>query len=239
MSAQDVVCWEVLDPTDPGLELARQLYETALPASERIPWEWIESSTASRRAWKPGTRSRHLILAANREIPQPIGFVNGLHIPGFAGYISYLGVDAQQRQRGIGARLLEIMLHLFQVDALCAGEPLPFVLFDSRRPAANDPPQVQNIWQARMRLFDRAGARWLSGIELYTPNFSERGDPIPLQLFLIPVDTSESAFTPEKLGQVACDLLQLVYRKSPDDVLYQKTLGSVQHPELRSPVEAM
>src|SRR5215475_998329 len=126
----DLICWEALDPTDESMARARQLYEATQPADERIPWEWISGAVGRRRQWRPGRWATHLLLAAPRgQGKQVEGFANALHLPGYGGYLTYVGVDPSSRGRGVGTRLVELAVKVLQVDSWCEGNELPFVVW--------------------------------------------------------------------------------------------------------------
>jgi GNAT superfamily N-acetyltransferase len=241
MAERNVICWEALDPADPILEEARHLYEETQAPAERIPWEWIAGAVTERAAWRPGDWAPHLLLAAPHQSKAGLaGFAYGIHLPSYGGYATYLGVDPGQRRRGIGTRLLDVLGRVLQVDAACEGTPLPFVVWESRRPDADAGPEDRDLWRARLRLFDRAGALWVAGLTLLTPNFTRPGGPpVPLQLFLIPVDTPADAFGPEELRQVAAGLLRGVYRRRPGDRLFVGTLPPDCRPALRPATSAL
>jgi hypothetical protein len=239
----DLLCWEALDPADPALGVARRLYETTQAADERIPWRWIAGAVAGRAQRRPGGWSPHLLLAAPR-LPEgtegpPCGFAYGAYIAGYAGYACYLGVEQGQRRRGAGARLLDVLRRLFQVDAACVGAPLPFVIWESRRPARDAPAEEREQWRARVRLFERVGAHWAAGLTLWTPNLARRdGPPVPLQLFLVPGDVPAAAFDAAALRDAAAGLLREVYGREDDDPLLRRTLPPDCRPELRPAADA-
>jgi len=240
---RDVVCWELLDPEDTALEEARRLYEITLEPAERIPWAWIAQAVASRRQWRPGEWSPHLLLAAPRtsrgSFARPLGFAYGAHVPGYGGYACYLGVDAQHRGRGAGTRLLRLLIKVFQVDAACEGTALPFVVWESHRPKPDATVQAWDLWRTRGRLFERVGAWWISGLTFLAPDFQRRGGPpVPLQLFLIPVETPCEEFDAAALRQVATGLYRRVYGRRPGDPLFDETLAAG-HLQLRPVQEAL
>jgi GNAT superfamily N-acetyltransferase len=239
----EILCWEALDPQDPALERVRHLYETTQAASERIPWRWIEGAVAERTSWRPRHWAPHLLLAAPRSRkgnPEPVvGFAYGIHVPGYGGYATYLGVEAKHRGKGIGGRLLGLLTRVLQVDAAGEGVPLPFVVWESHRPEPGDPPEAWALWQARQRLFTRAGAWWIAGLTLLAPNYAQRGGPpVPLQLYLIPVDVLAEAFGPAALREVAAGLLRGVYGIEEGDPLFEGTLPADCQPVLRPPADA-
>jgi GNAT superfamily N-acetyltransferase len=237
---QEVVCWELLEPADPALDEARRLYETTLDPAERIPWEWVAQAVAARQLWRPGEWSPHLLLAARRvSRARPVGFAYGAHVPGYGGYACYLGVDARHRGRGVGSRLLRLLLKLFEVDAVCEGTALPFVAWESRRPDPDAPAEEWDLWRARVRLFERAGAWWISGLTFLAPDFGQRSaPPVPLQLFLIPVETPAEAFDERALLEVAAGLYRRVYCRREGDPLFERTLAGAR-PILRPLAEAL
>jgi hypothetical protein len=111
-----------------------------------------------------------------------------------------------------------MLIQTLKVDAACAGVELPFVLWESHRPGADAPAREHANWQARVRLFERVGARQVAGLEFLSPNFADPdGPPVPLQLFLVPVDRPASAFTANALREVALGLRDYVYGTSAND----------------------
>jgi len=240
MREAEIVCWEALDPVSTEMQQARHLYETTMDEAERIPWLWIEKAVTSRATWRPGRWSPHLLLAARRRrsrFPGPVaGFAYGMHLPGYGGYACYLGVEPRFRGQGIGSRLMSLLVRVLQVDAACEGMRLPFVVVESHEPDAPESTKDSALWQARLRLFRRVGARHLSGLTFRAPNFMRRSaGPVPLQLFLIPVDRPAETFDGAALRGVAAGLLQHVYGRSDRDPLYRETLP----PDCRPALEVL
>jgi GNAT superfamily N-acetyltransferase len=235
MNDDAVHCWEALDPGDPVLEQARRLYETTIDLAERIPWKWIADAVQSRVSWRPGGWSAHLLLAALGSPRKPVvGFAYGIHLPDYGGYGCYLGVDPRFRRRGVGNRLLRLLIRILHVDAGCEGAPLPFVVWESRAPRPPIPAEEQARWQARLRLFERVGARWISGLTFLAPNFSRRREPpVPLQLFLVPVETPAEQLDADALRGVAAGLMREVYGRDEGDPLFEQTLPPSCRPVLR------
>lgn len=238
-----LVVWEALDVSDPMVEAAGRLYEKTLAADERIPWEWIERSVQDRAKSKPHSRgwSRHLLLAApegQEDNPDALaGYVYGALLPGYGGYLCYLGVDERARKLGVGSRLFEQFFKVLRVDAGELGENLPFVIWESHRPESASPASDWENWTARTRLFDRVGGLWVDGVDFLSPNFADdeeaEAPPVPLQLFIKPLDVSESAFTSERLREVVGALHTRVYRNEPGSSLYDGTLPPGCEPRLR------
>jgi GNAT superfamily N-acetyltransferase len=238
----DLTCWETLDPTDASMGRARQLYEATQPIDERIPWEWITGAVGRRKRWRPGRWATHLLLAAPRaegkgEPGEPVGFANALHLPGYGGYLTYVGVDPAARGRGVGARLVELAVRVLQVDACCEGGELPFVVWESRPPM---PGEDRSAWAAKLGLWRRAGALWIDGLTMHAVNYmNEQGPPLRLALFLRPVGRRAEDFDAEALRQVAAGLLTEVYDREPGDEYFAQTLPPGCEPRLRPPGEAM
>jgi GNAT superfamily N-acetyltransferase len=219
-----VFCFEPFDVTDPLVRAAEQLYEATQQPDERIPWGWIARSVKGRVQWRPGQAGRHLLLAMPEErMDDPTalaGFAFGTHIPGYGGYISYIGVADQYRKRGVGTRLFEQMFKLLAADAGAADEPLPFIVWESHKPELHGSEADWKLWEARTRLFQRVGGQWLDGLPLYTPNYDDdEGDPVKLELFVKLTDSRE-------------------FIVSPDDELHKRTLASEVLPRLRLASEA-
>jgi GNAT superfamily N-acetyltransferase len=240
MPDADVVCWEALEPKSPDMLRARQLYEAHLDEAERIPWVWIEEAVKRRPKWHPGRWSAHLLLSAmlrkSGSTGSVTGFVYGIHLPGYGGYACYLAVDPRYRGQGTGTRLLNVLTQVLRVDAACEGAPLPFVVLESHAPDAEASAEEHASWQARLRLFNRVGAKRITGITFMAPNFDRRSGPsVPLQLFLIPVDQVAEAFDEASLRSVAAGLMENVYGRSEKDPLYRQTLPPGNRPSLENP----
>jgi ribosomal protein S18 acetylase RimI-like enzyme len=239
MSARNhkVFCFEALDLDSPLVAAAERLYLATQHPDERIPWGWIARSIKGRATWRPGRSGSHLLVATPGESADPAalaGFAYGLHLPGFGGYLCYVGVADGYRRRGVGTRLFDQMAKVLAADAGAADEPLPFVVWESRRPTADAPEADWKLWDARVRLFDKAGGLWLDGVELHAPNYGDdAGPPVTLQLFLKPVDHLARALDGDRLRQLVGDLLTRVYRLEPGDRLYDATLPPGCKPRLR------
>jgi GNAT superfamily N-acetyltransferase len=233
-----IYCWELLDPADRLLPAVRGLYETALDEDERVPWEWLEKGVTSRAGWRPGGNGRHLIVAGT-EAGELAGFVFCMHLPGYGGYLSYVAVDDRFRGRGVGTRLYEQAFNVLAVDAAATDEPLPFVIWESCPPEADDAPQAHAVWAARTRLFHKAGGFWIDGVTLPSPNWVDPAAPaVPLQLFLAPVDAPREAFDSAAVKGAVAGLLTRVYRAAAGDPEWDGTLTPGCHPRLKPAADA-
>lgn len=246
MISDRMECREVWDVRDPLLLDAEQLYRATQHPDEAIPWEWIVRSLRQRENWRPGTRNRHLVLATEpgepgeSGNPTVAGFAYGVHIPGYGGYVCYLGVDNRFRKRGVGTSLFEYLFLLLSDDARQAGESLPFVIWESHQPDPDSPEVDRKLWEARTRLFDRVGGLWLEGITLLTPNFGQpEAPPIPLQLFLRPMAAPAATWNAERLRGIAAGLLTGIYQARPGDAAYDQTLTPSCRPRLRPATAAV
>lgn len=231
----DTVCREILDVRDPVLPAARALYESTLDEAERIPWEWLARTPERRQNWKPGRRRPHLVVAVPRDQPdRPVGFGYGAFLPGYGGYVCYLGVDPAARGRGVGAQLFQFLFHLIDSAARISAIPLPFILWESHRP--DDPA----LWAARLRLFGKVGGLWARGIELHTPNYMRpNSPPVVLNVFLRPWGDPTESFDADRLRGVVRGLYEQVYHIEPDDPLHRATMASAVNPRLVPTVEAL
>ncbi len=231
----EIVCREIDDPADPVLQSARSLYESVLDEAERISWEWLARTPERRRQWQPGQRRGHLVVATPRAATErAIGFGYGAFIPGYGGYVCYLGVDPAVRGRGIGALVFEFLFQLLDDAWRTSALPLPFIIWESHRSADVE------LWADRIRLFKKVGGRWIRGITLLTPNYMEDdAPPVALQVFLRPWDDSQTSFDVERLRSAIRGLYANVYRISPDDPLYQSTFNEAVNPVLVPAVEAL
>lgn len=232
MQLDKIVCWEPTDVTTPVMRAAGRLYEQTLDPDERIPWVWIERSIGGSWARPSGWR-KHLILAApegRTDDPEALaGYAYGAFIPGYGGYLCYVGVDELCRGAGVGTKLFEAFFERVAADAAAAGEPLPFVVWESHRPGADEPAAAHDLWAARVRLFDKVGGLWVKGVEFQTPNFAGDADPVPLQLFVKPVDRPLASFTADRLWGVVEGLYERVYRIDPGEPMFEQTV----RPEVR------
>lgn len=235
MRLEQIVCWEAVNTTDPMIQAAGRLYEQTLAPDERIPWIWIEKAIESRM--RPGGWRKHLLLAApdgRTSDPQSLaGYTYGAFIPGYGGYLCYVGVADWARRMGVGTQLYEAFYRTMIEDAKAADESLPFVIWESHRPDPGAAPADKELWNARVRLFDRVGGLWIEGVNFLSPNFAEDdGDPVPLQLFVKPMDRPAAAFSQARLWGVIDGLHERVYRNEPGDELYDGTLTPDCHPRL-------
>ena len=264
MRSARVYCWEAFDGSDPLVRAAERLYDRTQHPDERIPWGWIARSIKGRTQWRPGSPGRHLLLATselrvesselkvedrepirselstlNSQLSTLVGFAYSSHLPGYGGYVSYLGVDEAHRGRGVGTRLFDQTYKVLAADAGAGDEPLPFVVWESHKPTEDAPDADWKLWEARVKLFDKAGGLWVDGVELQTPNYAgEEGPPVPLQLFVRPIDKPAGSFTPADVTAVAAGLLERIYRTKPGDRLYDATLSGARRPRLRPAREA-
>jgi GNAT superfamily N-acetyltransferase len=232
---ENITCWEATDVNDPLVRAAGRLYERTLDPDERIPWEWIERGIGNPAGRTAGWR-RHLLLAAaggpGAAPDRLAGYAYGAYIPGYGGYLCYIGVDEAFRCAGVGRRLFEAFFERMTADAAAAGEPLPFVVWESYRPGLDEPPAAHDVWAARVRLFDKVGGLWVKGVDFLTPDFAGGDDPVPLQLFVKPVDRPTGAFTAERLWGVVEGLYERVYRIDPGDPLFDHTVTTETRPQL-------
>lgn len=232
--SERIVCREVLDEHDPELDIARQLYESTQAKDEQIPWEWLARSVARRREREPGQRRSHLLLTS-----PPVGFAYGVHLPGYGGYVSYLGVDSAARGKGAGSALFEDMFHHMAEDAHLGSEALPFIIWESRRPLLGASEAMWRLWSARLALFRRIGGLWIDGVDFLSPNYTDpTAPPLKLQLFLRPWDEPARAFDAERLRAVVQGLHEEIYRLKPSDPLAERTLPATREPRLRPAAEA-
>lgn len=232
-----VFCFEPPDVNSPLVAAAERLYLATQHPDERIPWGWIARSIKGRATWRPGCPGSHLLVATPGEDPDPTdlaGFAYGLHLPGFGGYLCYVGVAEAFRRRGVGSRLFDQTFKVLSADAGAADEPLPFVVWESHKPEPDAPEADWKLWDARVKLFDRVGGLWLDGVELLSPNYGDEAAPsVKLQLFLRPVDRLGRNFDADRLRGVVGDLLTRVYKLHPGDPLYDDTLPPGCKPRLR------
>lgn len=243
MLSNRIVVWEAFDADDPMTRAAGALYEQTLPPEERIPWHWIRRSVANRTRQRPGLTTgwlKHLLLAAPAEQaadPAALaGYAYGAFIPGYGGYLCYLGVAPWARRQGVGTRLFDQFFRQMAVDAGELGVDLPFVIWESRRPEPTAPAADWDLWAARTRLFDRVGGQWIAGVEFWAPSFAPHDDAIaavPLQLFLRPVGEPAPAFDGTRLRQVVAGLHREVYHTDPASPLFRRTLPPGCEPRLR------
>ena len=241
MRRDKIVCREATGVDDPMVRAAGRLYEQTLAPDERIPWIWIERAVEGRM--RPGGWRKHLLVAApegRMEDPESLaGYAYGAYIPGYGGYLCYIGVAEWARRMGVGSSLFECFFQAMAADSREAGEPLPFVIWESHRPEPDASKADHDLWNARVRLFDRVGGLWVEGVNFLAPNYAEDdGEPVELQLFAKPVDRPASAFTEQRLLTLVDGLYERVYRQEPGDELYDATLTPGCHPRLTPAREA-
>ena len=97
-----IFCLEAFDVDDPLVRAAERLYLTTQHPAERIPWGWIAKSLKGRAARRPNAAGSHLLTAMPEEHVESAehlaGFAYGSHVPGYGGYLSYLGVAQADRK---------------------------------------------------------------------------------------------------------------------------------------------
>jgi GNAT superfamily N-acetyltransferase len=245
MSNKKVYCWEPSDIGTPVLTAVQNLYERTIDADERIPWMWIERAVVERNLRRPLGWVKRLIVAfdsPNIEDPSSVvGFAYGAFIPGYGGYVCYVGVSETARGLGVGRRLFESMFQSFQADAALANESLPFVIWESRRPEVTESSARHELWTARERLFSRVGGYWMDGVELYAPDYSdeERETAVPLQVFVKPMSETVNSLTSERLQAMVRELLERVYHEKPGSVYYDLTEENMKTVRLVKPVTTL
>jgi len=228
-------CWEATDVNDPMIPAARRVYEETLAPDERIPWKWIEKSIGG--AGQANSRRRHLLLAApegSDDDPNALaGYAYGSFISGYGGYLCYVGVADRARRMGVGTHLFDAFFRQMAADAKTAGESLPFVVWESHRPGPDAPPADQEVWKARVRLFDRVGGMWVEGVDFLSPNFAaEEGEPVALQVFIKPIDIPAVSFDEARVRTVVEQLHQRIYRNGPGEDLFDGTFPPGCRPRL-------
>jgi GNAT superfamily N-acetyltransferase len=238
MAKPTIFCWEPTELGTPILTAARQLYEKTLDADERIPWRWIEKAIIDRAHRRPHAWVKHLLLASDsEELESPdslVGFAHGAFIPNYGGYLCYLGVADHARRCGVGGRLFDAMFKVFAADAALVDQRLPFVIWESYRPTAEDGRATHQLWNARVKLFDRVGGLWIDGVELQSPDWADpTRPPVPLQLFVKPLEESPHAMDSDRLYTIVDGLLQSVYHEEPGDPLYDASLPDTANLVLR------
>jgi GNAT superfamily N-acetyltransferase len=224
-----IFCLEADLANEPLLQAVERLYLTTQQPDERIPWGWIARSLKARASWRPGLPGYHLLTAhpeGSAGDPESLaGFAYASLIPGFGGYISYLGVAEAFRRHGVATRLMKQMFKVLDSSAGAIDEPLPFVVWESHPPSGNASPAELKNWEARVQLFDRVGAYWVDSLPIDTPNYAdEAGEPVRLELFVRPMDRSREGFTSDALRELALGLLKRVYRLGAEDPLIRQTL---------------
>jgi GNAT superfamily N-acetyltransferase len=231
----EIVCREILDLDDSILPAARAIYETTLDEDERIPWEWLARTPERRRQWRPGQRRPHLVVATPKDEPnRAVGFGYGAFLPGYGGYVCYLGVDPALRGRGAGTLLFRFLFELIDSAASLSSMPLPFIIWESHRPAD------AGLWAAHLRVFEKVGGLWVRGAEMLTPNYMrDDAPPVRLQLFIRPWAEPAKAFDSDRLRAVVEGLYDQVYRIDPDDPLRRDTLDGMVNARLVPTVEGL
>lgn len=224
-------CREIVDDADPVLPETRRLYESALDADERIPWEWLARTPGRRAAWKPGQRRAHLVVA--EADMRPVGFGYGAFLPGFGGYVCYVAVRPDARGKGVGEQVFRFLFERIADAARQSGMTVPLMIWESLRPAD------AGLWGARLRLFEKLDGKWAHGLELRTPNYLRPGrSPVRLHLFVRPWDEPAVRFDATRLRQAASHLYDHIYHLDAADPLRRETLAETVNPRLVPAVDA-
>jgi GNAT superfamily N-acetyltransferase len=248
---QQITCFELNRPDRMILAAARMLYENTLDHAERIPWTSLERPIWGKAIGEIKSWNQHLILAGETEHPNDLlGYLAATYLPGFGGYVSYMGVHERSRGKGVGRLLYEKAFEVLKKDAELVDEELSFVIWESHSPDEDE--SIEN-WQARAKLFDRLGACWIDGIELWSPDYSREYSMIPYQLFLKPfgkdgntlrnsahseLKVASNKFSPGRLRKIVHDHYRRVYFQKPGGELYDRTFAIHPSPRLRPAIEA-
>lgn len=231
-----IECHELTSPDSNILNSARRLYESTLHACERIPWESIERTIWTKATGSSACWNRHLLIAHDPASPRDVlGYLVATFFPGYAGYVSYMGVDHRARGRGVGTMLYRSAIQHLGHDAELVDETLPCVVWESLPP---DDVTERTNWNARTSLFQRVGAYWVEGIKLWTPDYDAGYGSVPYQLFVRPVSREASHFTPGRLRKLVHDHYRRIYRQHPGDDHYDLTFAEHPQPRLRPAQEA-
>jgi GNAT superfamily N-acetyltransferase len=180
---------------DPALPAFLDLYETAFPASERVPVSDIINVLLARQQGKAG--NDHLLAAVDGS-----GSLAGMAWVEIirrcsAAYLIYIAVVSPLRGSGAGSRMMEEIVRRLRQE-----EPsLQAIIIELDDPAGYAG-EEREIAEKRIRFYRRLGAKLLTGIH-YIQRVEFFPEGVPMRVAVLPLQE----ITPERAFEIARGVL--------------------------------
>lgn len=197
--------------TSAQLDAARQIYEEAFPAWQRVPWDELvrldtDPGRIQRTMLETGTVLA--ISVASRLIAVPWWF------------LEYFAVDRERRDRGLGGLLWDQLMNDL------GGASRPSIVLEVEPPEEEtDASQERLLRQRRIAFYERRGAQRLHLSEYLVPHLTGEGTD-RLELMVVPAQ-SETMPNSEETRQLVRSLYVDGYGLPADDPLIDNAVNAL------------
>jgi GNAT superfamily N-acetyltransferase len=195
---------ELLTPGDPAVSRAYQILQETFPTSELVRLAEFLRALTERAAGAWSDLLWHMIVGERG--PKLEGVVTGTYLASLnVGFIGYLAVDRSRRANGLGARLRNTLLEVFDGDAWrLLGRPMDGVVGEV---------EPDNPWLAT--LIQRHGAIALD-LPYCQPPLRHDQPEVPLVLYYQPLREPRSSLPVVEVRQLLFSIWRYAYRvKAP------------------------
>jgi GNAT superfamily N-acetyltransferase len=166
---------ELLEPADPAVRRAYRILQRTFPTSELIRAAEFVSALTQRAAGAWHDLIWHAVVGERGSLLD--GVATGTYLASLnVGFIGYLAVDPTRRARGVGARLRNTLVELFDGDA--------WRLLGRQVDAVVGEVEPHNPWLTT--LVEKHGAIPLD-IPYRQPSLHPAGEEVPLVLYYQPI----------------------------------------------------
>ena len=195
------------------LSQLREIYEKSFPESERLDFQILLDTVH--------TQNRVLYIAKEKEDVLGFAIINRLQCS-IACLLEYIAVKEGNRSQGIGTAFLDYLVRIISNWENAEG-----ILLEVE-PMEGAPPDEVAIRERRIKFYLRNGASIIDGAASYCmPNLSGSGI-LPMKLLWIPVGTTKSIISGEKLKECILSIYSDVYGRSHDSSLVMSILDGLE-----------
>jgi GNAT superfamily N-acetyltransferase len=180
---EEITFRELTDPHDRAFSASMELYVSSFPADERESLESMESHLGASPAGNNGPIHHQIVAEIDESL---IGYTYVQYLSGMqAGFLVYLVVTPQTRNRGFGRSLLDHSISVLKSDAVRMGKPYLGSILEVEREEDAKTDEEREVRRKRLRFF--AGARAELVTDSYVqPALSSDKTEVNLNLLWIP-----------------------------------------------------